>query len=107
MKKTNKRKAGKKMKTVEEIFDLLPLSERILLKYWKNGIYTSLKTGCKISLSNDGGHPCEWMLKDDNGNDFGMVKYYKGRKLCCFALKLSNRPEHSWQTQERQVKNGL
>ncbi len=60
-------------------FDMLPLSEKTLLKRIRKGLLP-------FSLKNDGGHPCEYYLKDDNGEDIGMVKYYRGRKLTCYKI---------------------
>lgn len=60
-------------------YDMLPLSEKTLLKRIRKGLLP-------FFLKNDGGHPCEYYLKDDNGEDIGMVKYYRGRKLACYKM---------------------
>ena len=62
---------------VETAFDLLPLSEKTLLKRIRKDLLPFV-------LKNDGGHPCEYYLKDENGEDLGMIKYYRGRKLVCY-----------------------
>ena len=66
--------------TIHELFRLLPLSEKTLLK---RITAKSLPT----VLANDGGHPCEYYIKNKNGEDCGMVKYYKGRLLTVYGLK--------------------
>ena len=64
---------------VGTIFEALPMSETTLRKRMVAGTNP-------CDMANDGGHPCEYYLKDDAGEDFGMVKYYQGRKLACYTL---------------------
>ena len=66
--------------TIEQAFDLLPLTEKTLLKRISKRILPFI-------LKNDGGHPCEWYFKNKDGDDCGMVKYYKGRILSCYGIQ--------------------
>ena len=65
--------------TLQEVFDLLPKSERTLLRYLRRqGHYGDHK------FLNDMGHPCEYRIIGPLGNELGMVKYYQGRLLSCY-----------------------
>ncbi|KKN22351.1 hypothetical protein LCGC14_0916170 [marine sediment metagenome] len=66
--------------TIQELYDLLPLSERTLLR-------RIAAKKLPAVLANDGGHPCEYYIKNSKGEDCGMVKYYKGRKLTVYGLR--------------------
>ena len=66
--------------TITEAFELLPLSEKTLLK-------RIVKNILPFVLLNDGGHPCEYYFKTKEGVDCGMVKYYKGRKLSFYGIQ--------------------
>lgn len=65
--------------TIQEVYDSLPMSERTLLKRIANNFLPFV-------LANDGGHPCEYYIKNKAGQNCGMVKYYKGRKLTVYGL---------------------
>ena len=71
---------GMKTMTITEAYEMLPLSERTLLKW-------ILKNKLPFYLFNDGGHPCEYYIKNKAGEDCAMVKYYKGRLLTMYGLK--------------------
>lgn len=64
------------------IFDKLPLTERIFRK--------NIPRYYPYIIAENRGHPCEWYFYHSNDvkrkNPFGMVKYYKGRKLACYNI---------------------
>ena len=66
--------------SITEAFELLPLSEKTLLK-------RIAKNKLPFFLFNDGDHPCEYYFKTSTGHDCAMVKYYKGRKLSIYGLQ--------------------
>jgi len=68
--------------TIDEVYDALPMSEKTLVKHWHRGQYKNLP--CLVK--NDQGHPCEWRV-EYAGETIGMVKYYKGRKLCAYGVR--------------------
>lgn len=60
--------------TLTEIFDVLPLTERTLLKR---------RASYHFTITNDTGHPSIWrVLVGDR--EVGMVRYYRGRKLAAY-----------------------
>jgi len=63
--------------TPEEIYDMLPLSERTLLKRYK---------GYPFRIANDRGEPCAWYIYEDD-KPIAVVHYYKGRKLVLHRIK--------------------
>ncbi len=65
--------------TITEAFDMLPLTEKTLSKRIAKGLLPFV-------LKNDGGHPCEYYFKNEQGDDCGMVKYYRGRKLTFYEI---------------------
>lgn len=69
--------------TLEDVYDLLPMTERTLLKRYQS---------YPFKIANDRGKPCEWWLYE-KGEPVGVVVYYAGRKLAChgYAAK-TNQP---------------
>ncbi len=65
------------MTTIGEVFENLPLTERTFIKRLNADEYD-------FTIDNEA-HPCEYDLLRE-GKRFGMVKYYKGRKLCCYTI---------------------
>lgn len=63
------------------IYDLLPLTERTLMKRIEAGLYP-------FRIANDGGTPCNWYIYE-NGQPIAMVTYYKGRKLVVHGITLA------------------
>ena len=62
--------------SLNDIYDILPTSERTLLRHWRNGQYK----GYPFTIKNDLGAACDWRIAVD-GRTIGMVRYYRGRKL--------------------------
>ncbi|MBT9167431.1 MAG: hypothetical protein DDT19_00769 [Syntrophomonadaceae bacterium] len=61
--------------TAIEAFELLPLSEKTLIRY-------GFKIG-RLHLMNNLGHPCLYTIFDSEENkEIGIVEYYRGRKSC-------------------------
>lgn len=80
--------------TLNKIYDLLPMTERALLKRIKEGgrFYQ-----LNFSLLNDTGHPCTYrVIRHGDGltvgpnigasKELGVIVYASGRKLCSHAL---------------------
>lgn len=63
------------MAKLTEIFEILPLTERTLLKRIEKNAYD-------FALHNDTPHPCLYRVEVD-GQEIGAIQYYNGRKLCC------------------------
>lgn len=64
----------------QEIYDLLPLSEKTLLRRLRYKIYP-------FKLKNDRGYPCDYFIYDENDEPTGVVVYYRGRKLCLHGIE--------------------
>ncbi len=71
--------------TIEQLYDILPMTERTLLKRMKYTIYP-------YHIANDRGTPCDYFIynRNDNENPIGVVIYYKGRKLCLHGIEAKN-----------------
>ena len=65
---------------ISAIYDILPISEKTLLKRLRKGEYD-------FDLRNDRGGSCEWFIYDNDGDPVGVVVYYKGRKLVLHGIK--------------------
>lgn len=72
---------------IGEVFECLPVSERTLLKRFKwIGDGNGQSPDHAFTLRNDiPGQPCEYRVLI-SGNEIGMVKYYRGRRLSCYEL---------------------
>ena len=59
------------------VFEIAPKSEQTIKKHgykWSG-----------FEFLNDMGHPCEYRITR-NGEQLGMIKYYRGRVLSCYEL---------------------
>lgn len=63
--------------TITEIYDLLPLTERTMMK--RRSTYP-------FTIANDIGYASTWRVIFA-GVELGIVVYCRGRKLCCHGLK--------------------
>lgn len=63
--------------TLDEIYDLLPMTERTLRKRYKS---------YPFKIANDRGESCSWYIYEDN-QPVAVVTYYKGRKLVMHTVK--------------------
>ena len=63
---------------ISEIYDILPLSEKTLLKRYRTYDFI---------IKNDRGSSCNWFIYDDAGDPVGVVVYYKGRKLVLHGIE--------------------
>jgi len=61
---------------IHEFDDKCPISERTIIRHGYEWL------GHKFV--NDMGHPCEYRIIDPNGEDIGMIKYYRGRRLASY-----------------------
>jgi hypothetical protein len=62
--------------TTSEIYALLPMTERTLLKRYKS---------YPFKIANDREGPCDWYVYKD-GEPIAVIVYYKGRKLCMHGI---------------------
>jgi hypothetical protein len=64
--------------TVSDFYDTLPLTEKTLIKCFRNLPYR---------IANDRGQSCAWFIYDiDNDNPVAVVTYYKGSKLVMHSI---------------------
>ena len=64
-------------RTLEEVFETLPKSERTLQKRGYQHY--------QYRLLNDTGKPCVYRVVNMLNQDLGVVQYYGGRLLSCFG----------------------
>jgi len=83
---------------IGDVYDMLPLTNKTLTKQIAKG-------SLPFVLKNDGGHPCEYYLKDENNEDIGMVKYYRGRKICCYAVHTKTKTKKVEQNKQAEGEN--
>jgi hypothetical protein len=58
--------------TLEQIYDILPLTSRTLLKRYRS---------YPFRIANDRGYACDWWIYDPEGRPVGVAVYANGRKL--------------------------
>jgi len=66
---------------LSDIYDVLPLAERTLVKHYKS---------YPFRIANDRGHPCHWYIYDGD-RPIAVVIYYRGRKLVMHSISEQNR----------------
>lgn len=59
--------------TITEVDDMLPLTERVMMKR---------RDGYPFKITNDLGHPSHWRVEIE-GQTIGVIVYHRGRKLAC------------------------
>lgn len=62
--------------TIAKMFEIAPKSERTLIKH---GYYIA-----GYHFLNDQGQACEYRVVGVGPREIGLIKYYKGRKLCAY-----------------------
>lgn len=63
--------------TTDEIYDMLPMRERTLLKNYDK---------YPFRIANDRGRASEWYIYGMGGNPVAVVIYYRDRKLCMHGI---------------------